>query len=255
MSAIVSRLCRYPVKGLSTESLGSVTLEPDQGIAGDRRYALALSSTTFDPANPQWMPKTNFLMLMRHERLAALETRFDEGTGVLTVLRDGKAVTRGDLRTPVGRGMVEEFFAAYMGSQVAGKPKVVAATGDHMFSDHSNRVVSIINLATVRDLERVVRSDVDPLRFRANVYVDEAPAWSEFDWVDRDITIGDARLHVTARIDRCAATNVRPGAGTRDMNLPRTLQQVFGHVDCGVYARVESGGTVSVGDRLVAEDI
>ena len=37
----------------------------------------------------------------------------------------------------------------------------------------------LINLATVRDVERIVGAPVDPLRFRANLYFEGAEAWAE----------------------------------------------------------------------------
>ncbi len=57
---------------------------------------------------------------------------------------------------------------------------------------------------------------------------------------------------MTAHIDRCAATNVDPASGARDMNIPKALQRGFGHVDLGLYARVTVGGPVSVGDEIRA---
>jgi hypothetical protein len=250
MTITVAGIDRYPIKGLSAEPLEAADLIVGEGLPGDRRFALALESTRFDADAPQWLPKTSFLMLMRNERLAALETRYDAGEGILTVRREGKPVARGKITTPVGRAMIEEFFDAYMQGEIAGKPRVVAAPAGHMFSDHRNKVLSIINLATVRDVERVVGQPVDPLRFRANLYLEGAEPWAEFDWVDRDIAAGEARLRVTARIDRCAATTVRPGVGVRDINVPKALQRGFGHIDCGVYARVTADGRVAVSDRV-----
>ena len=76
-----------------------------------------------------------------------------------------------------------------------------------------------------------------------------APAWSEFDLLGREIAIGPtARAKVVKRIERCAATNVEPGTGIRDMTIPKTLLQAFGHTDCGVYAEVVTGGEITVGD-------
>ena len=250
MSITVTSINRYPIKGLSAEPLEAADLTVGEGVVGDRRVALALSSTRFDADKPQWLPKTSFLMLMRNARLAALETRYDAGEGILTVRREGKQVAKGKITTPVGRAMIEEFFDAYMRGEVAGRPRLVAAPGGHMFSDHQNKVLSIINLATVRDLERVVGEPVDPLRFRANLYLEGAAPWAEFDWVDGDIAVGEARLRVTARIDRCAATTVRPGAGIRDINIPKALQRGFGHIDCGVYGRVTADGRIAVGDPV-----
>ena len=94
----------------------------------------------------------------------------------------------------------------------------------HSFSDVARKVVSIINLASVAALETAVGAPVHPLRFRANVYVAGWPAWHEFDLVGRDIAIGAAaRLKVVKRIVRCAATNVDPDTGMRDLAIPATL--------------------------------
>jgi uncharacterized protein len=49
---------------------------------------------------------------------------------------------------------------------------------------------------------------------------------------------------------RCAATNVEPGAGIRDMNIPQTLMQHLGHADCGVYAEITAPGDIAPGDAV-----
>jgi uncharacterized protein YcbX len=90
------------------------------------------------------------------------------------------------------------------------------------------------------------------LRFRGNIYVTGWPAWHEFDLLGKEITIGKARLKVVRRIQRCAATNVEPDTGIRDLNLPRTLVENFGHPDCGIYAEVIESGEIAVGDTLAA---
>lgn len=64
------------------------------------------------------------------------------------------------------------------------------------------------------------------------------------------LAVGDVRLKVVKRIVRCAATNVEPGTGIRDLEIPRTLAGVFGHMDCGVYAEVTTGGVLTEGDAI-----
>jgi uncharacterized protein len=250
MSITIAAIYRYPVKGLSPEPLERVALSAGEGLPQDRRFAIAHGSTRFDPAAPEWMPKTNFLMLMRNERLARLRTQFDDDAGVLTIQRDGKTVASGNLQEIGGRTVIEQFFAAYMGSEARGAPKIVEAPG-HMFSDVARKVVSIIGLESVRDIERVVRAPVDPRRFRANIYIEGGRPWEEFDWIGREIRLGNARLKVVKRIQRCAATNVDPDSGQRDLNIPLSLQQGFQHVDTGIYAEVLDGGTVAVGDTVI----
>ena len=241
---------RYPVKGLGPDRLESAELVPGGTIVGDRLYALENGPSGFDPAQPAYLPKSRFLMLMRNERLAALRTAFDQATHTLAITADGREAARGDLRAPEGRAAIEAFFTAFCAHELRGPPKMLHAPG-HSFSDVARKVVSIINLASVASLETVIGAPVHPLRFRANLYVQGWPAWSELGLVGREIAIGkSARLKVVKRIVRCAATNVDPDTGVRDLAIPDTLLQNLGHTDCGVYAEVIAGGLVACGDRI-----
>jgi hypothetical protein len=249
--ATLTSIYRYPVKGLSPQPYQRVTLRTGQTLPNDRRYAVENGPSGFDPATPAWLAKTHFLMLMRNERLARLRTSFDDDTHVLTVCRDGAEVARGDLETAEGRAAIERYLAGYCASDLKGPPKVLTAP-PHSFSDVAKKVVSIINLASVRAIEQAIGRPVDPLRFRANLYVEGWPAWSEFDLLDRPIAIGKARAKVVKRIVRCAATNVDPLTAARDMEIPQTLQRSFGHGDCGIYAEVTEDGEIAIGDAIGA---
>jgi uncharacterized protein YcbX len=248
--AIIKDLYHYPVKGLSPQALPRTSLSVGQTVPADRLYAVENGPIGFDPAAPAYFPKQRFLMLMRNERLAALKTDYDEASHTLTIQFEGKEAARGDLRTPEGRAAIERFLATYCADELRGPPKVLFGEG-HSFSDVARKVVSIINLASVAALGTVIGSAVDPLRFRANVYVSGWPAWHEFDLLDREITAGGARLKVVKRIVRCAATNVDPQTGIRDLTIPQTLMQNFDHMDCGVYAEVIGAGEIAVGDEII----
>lgn len=251
MAATIRAIYRYPVKGLSPDPLTRVALRLGQTLPADRLYAVENGPTGFDPAKPAYFPKQRFLMLMRNERLAALRTDYDEPTHTLTIHDEGRVAARGDLRTPEGRAGIERFMARYCADELRGPPKVLHGNG-HSFSDVAKKVVSIINLASVAAIENAIGAPVDPVRFRANVYVDGWPAWHEFDLLGREITAGSARLKVVKRIVRCAATEVDPATGIRDLQIPATLQRAFHHGDCGIYAEVIDGGEIALGDRVQA---
>ena len=253
MSITVQDICRYPIKGLNAEHLDRVTLAAGEGLPHDRRFAIAHGSTKFDASAPTWLPKSNFLMLMRDEKLAQLNAHFEPDSGMLSIERGGKQVVRAKITEPMGKTLIGQFIASFMAGATRGTPRLVEAPG-HMFSDVRHKCVSIINIASVKDLERVVRDTVDPLRFRANIYVDGAAAWSEFEWIGKEITLGTARLKVSAPIDRCAATNVNPETAQRDRNIPLSLQRGFGHTDMGIYADVIDDGVVATGDALMLGD-
>lgn len=246
----VVALYRYPVKGLSAEPLTKVTLAQGETFPLDRAWAIENGPGGFDPESPKYLPKIHFLMLMRDEKLATLRTKLGEETETLTILRDGKQVARGNLDTTIGRQLIEQFMAAYMKDSLRGAPKIVASRG-HSFSDMKAKCVHIVNLASVRDLERIVGRPLNPLRFRPNIVLDGVPAWQELDWLDRKLSIGGVELSVFHRTRRCDATNVDPETGTRDLSIPAALQRALGHADFGVYGKVTTGGEITVGDNAV----
>ena len=234
---------RYPVKGLSPESLQQVELKKNATLPFDRAYAIENGKGRFDPANPKYLPKVNFLMLMRHERMANLKTSFDDGSKILTIELEGRQVTAGALDTSEGRRSIEHFITDYMADELNGLPQIVHASG-HSFSDVADKCLHIINLNSVRELERLLGQTIDPLRFRANLIIDGPDSFSELDWMGKTLTSDDIKLKVFKRTQRCPATNVDPDSGARDMTIPDLLFEQLGHRDFGLYARVETGGVL-----------
>jgi uncharacterized protein YcbX len=245
----IETILRYPVKGLSPERLGSIRLAPGDPVPGDRRFAIENGPSAFDPSAPKHLAKMHFLMLMRNERLATLNARFDDATSILTI-ETGEKTVHGDLSTSEGRASIEAFFAYFMPDELRGTPRILECPG-FSFSDVPRRVVSIINLRTVAALEQRIGRPVDPLRFRANLHVTGLPPWGEFDLVGKDLALdGGPRLRAVKRIVRCAAVNVDPTTGFRDMQIPRMLEESYGHADFGIYAEVVEGGELASGAAL-----
>lgn len=250
-TARVTALYRYPMKGLSPQQLQRVAVKAGETLPFDRAWAIENGPGRFDPEHPKHLPKVVFVMLMRDEKLATLQSEFDEATHTLTLKRAGKQVARGALDSKIGRQMIEQFIAAYMADSLRGAPKIQVAPG-HSFSDVAAKVVHIVNLASLRELERWTGRAVDPVRFRPNVVIDGLPAWSELKLVGTRMRIGDIDLDVVKRTERCAATNVDPATGLRDMAIPAELQRRLGHADFGVYARIASDGELAEGDVVDA---
>jgi uncharacterized protein YcbX len=146
----IASLYRYPVKGLSPERLNRATLKAGDYFPGDRLFAVENGPSGFDPAAPAHQPKIKYLMLMKHESLARLKTRYEDATGELVIQEGGREVARGDLSTPAGRVAVEAFFRRYLPGELRGPPKVLAAPQAHRFTDSPSGYVSLINLASAR---------------------------------------------------------------------------------------------------------
>lgn len=250
MPASVAEICRYPVKGLNPESLARVTLSPGESLPADRRFAIAHGATDFDPAEPEAVSHAGLFHLSREERLAQLRVHFDTESGVLTIERGGRQVARGKATDPMGRTLIGQFLAGFFGDRARGAPKLLDAGARTLSDTPRERYVSLLNLNSLRDLERVARSPVDPRRFRANFLVEGLPAWVEEHWVGKEIVLGGARLRVAEPVERCAATNVNPDTAERDMNIPLLLRRAFGHIHMGVYAEVIKRGEVATGDPV-----
>ncbi|MES2098812.1 MAG: aminotransferase class I/II-fold pyridoxal phosphate-dependent enzyme [Pseudomonadota bacterium] len=245
---LIRGIYRYPVKGLSPQALRGIELEAGKPFPFDRIFALARPGVPIDVAEPAWAKKGLFVMLMLDEALAQVRTRLDVSTLQFEILRHGEKVLSADLQTASGRAAVESFFKTLV-PRLEAPPRLVQASSGH-FMDKPDNVVSLINLATVRSLEAKWGRPVDPLRFRANFYIDGLRPWEEFDWIGSDILLGDALLRVDRRNGRCGATNVNPTSGQRDMDIPSALRQDFGHKDLGIYLIVRKAGKVVVGDPV-----
>ena len=244
----VVRLYRHPVKGLSPEPLKSASLVEGGHFPCDRLFALENGPSGFDPAAPAHLPKIKFLMLMRNGALAALATRYDDAMKTLTIERQGEPVAQGRLDRPDGRAAIEAYLTTFLGEEIRGPVRLLAAPDGHRFMDSKSGFVSLINLSSVEAIAEAAGKSVDPLRFRANIHLADMEPWAETEFVGKTLTLGDAKLEVVKMIDRCAATGVDPDTGARDMDIVDTLRKNFGHIDCGVYAKVLESGEVKVGD-------
>lgn len=251
----IETLYRYPVKGLSPERLARAALSAGGYFPGDRLFAIENGSSGFDAAEPVHQPKIKYLMLMRNESLARLKTRYDDASGDLVIHEGGQEVLRAATAHDEGRAAITRFFTGFMPEELRGEPKLLTAPPTYRFTDSRSGFVSIINLASVADLEARLGQPVDPLRFRGNLMVSGLAPWAENDLVDRELTgPGGLRLQVIKRIERCAATNVDPETGARDMQIPKALMKNYGHVDCGIYCRVLADGALGEGDGLAVAE-
>jgi GntR family transcriptional regulator/MocR family aminotransferase len=247
---VLKNIYRYPIKGLSAQPLTRIVLEAKKPFPHDRVFALVRPGAPFDTGDPRWGKKGLFVMLMLEEALARVRTTLDVETLQLTITQDNHQLIVADLNDDTARARVEEIFWQLVPA-FRSAPTLVRARDGH-FMDKPDNVMSLINLATVRSLEEQWGYKIDPLRFRANFYIDDARPWEEFEWVGSDIQIGDGLFRVDRRNGRCGATNVNPETGRRDLDLPGSLRAAFGHKELGIYLVAREGGRVAVGDSVFA---
>jgi uncharacterized protein YcbX len=251
MEGYVQSIWRHPVKGFTPESLTTVELSADACFPCDRLYAVEDGPSGFDPATPVHISKQKFTVLAKIAAVARVRTRYDDATGELEAHFDGQEPLRACLTQESGREAFAAWLTEVLGEDVGGRLKVLPAPKDYRFMDAPEGFVSIVNLASVRDLSEKIGRRVDPRRFRANLYVENWPAWIENSTSGGSITLGGAEATVIKPIVRCVATHVDPDSGEKDIDVVRSLFETYGHRYCGIYVKIVRGGRVSLGDGVV----
>ncbi|MEC8137765.1 MAG: hypothetical protein VX107_16570 [Pseudomonadota bacterium] len=126
------------------------------------------------------MPKNHCLNLSRDEKIAQLSVSFEPARTQLTLSRGGRQVASGNTEMPVGRLMLNQFFAGFTPAGGRGNPKLVEA-GYSTFADVPKPYVSNLSTASLNEIERVVRRPIQIQRFSGNLVVDDAERWEERD--------------------------------------------------------------------------
>ncbi|RUR01692.1 MOSC domain-containing protein [Labedella endophytica] len=270
----IASIVRYPVKGLpGVVAGGAVALEPGRGLRWDRSHAIENGRVRIE-APAAWNSREGYFHVARHEEIVRFGVVLDDAEGDAPTLTltapDGRSAS-GALGEAVGDGAPGEatdktsdhatdedgaigaLLRDTLPAGAFGSPRLIRSGATGLW-DWPEAHLSFINLATVRALEEAAGAPVDPRRFRGNMLLGDLPAWGELGLLGRRFRIGGAVLEFFQPTDRCRATTIDPVAGVSDLNVPGLLASRFGHMYCGVYARVVSAGAVRAGDRLEALD-
>jgi uncharacterized protein YcbX len=248
MTGRLASIYRHPVKGFTPEPLDSAELSAGKVFPCDRLYAVENGPCGYDPADPVFIPKQKFAVLAALPDVARARTAYDPATSVLRAQSPGQPDFAAPLDQQAGREAFAAWLAALLDDETLKPLRVLRAAEARPFMDHPLGHVSVLNLASVRELEARIGQPVDPRRFRANLWVEDWPAWAELGWVGRQVRLGPVRAEVFKPIVRCAATFVNPDTARRDIDMTKALFDHYGHMHFGIYVHVTAGGPVRIGD-------
>jgi len=251
MTIELKAIKRYPVKGLSGIEMPAADITAHQMLKDDRRFIIATQSSVGQGGVHEWARKSNFLQLVNTPKLAELGIEYDDATTTLSILRNGRAICKGNLEDKMGRTVVEDFLKAFLKNDAAGTPKIYSVP-DVSFGDMKEPYISVINLASVRDFgDRIVQKEIDPMRFRGNLLIDGLEPWAELKWEEGQIVqINGVDFRVIHPITRCKATSVNPGTAESDINVPLMLRKGLNHLYMGVYVEPVNSGQIRPGDEI-----
>ena len=244
MSLQIAGIWRHPIKSHGREQLEKVILTAGHAMPYDRLWAVVHDQSDADGS--VWVPCLNFSRVTKAPELAAMTCRLDEQSGTITLSHP----TRDDLT--VNPDTEGEALVAWAGGLVpqgrASSARVIrGATG--AFTDSDFQSVTLANFASHRAVEQKLDRELSIHRWRANIWFDGGAPWEEFDWIGREVALGEAVLRVVERTDRCLATHSNPDTGRRDLDILGTLDH-WGHRDFSVRAEVIRGGRVALGDEV-----
>ncbi|WP_345763411.1 MOSC domain-containing protein [Diaminobutyricibacter sp. McL0608] len=259
--AHLSSIVRYPVKGLPGVPCEFAQLNIGLGLRYDRALGIT-NGTSGSRFADGWNPREAYFHVAKNAELVVFETELQGADtaepAVLTVrppttLRKNPAPRiRIRLDDPVALGRdvdaANDVLQRILPPGPMGPAELtISKVG---LWDWPGAHLSIINIATLDELARASGRVVDRRRFRANLYVNDLAPWAEFDLVGRRIRVGGVEMEVFQPTDRCRATTIDPVTGLSDLNVPALLAGQFGHMYCGVYARVVSPGRIEVGQSI-----
>ncbi len=253
----------YPVKGLRGQSVLEADVEP-WGLAGDRRWVIVGAAGRFVTqrtlpvlATIRASASSDGLVLSgRDGSSVVLPTPEPTAERVEVAVWSDRApalVAGGKANAWLSKILGGDYRLAYMDSPSTARrvdPDFGAAADRVSFAD--SFPLLLINKASLDDLNARLAHPVDLTRFRANVVVDDAPAWAEDHW--QDVTLGGVRFRAAKACSRCAVITIDQERGTKasDHEPLRTLakfrRNTQGETIFGQYIIPDDRGHIEVGD-------
>ena len=240
----VSSIWRHPIKALGRESLTSVALKTGECLPWDRVWALA--HETSKAKTGEWARCGNFNRAAGVPALMAITAELNEATQVITLHHPD----RPDFTFhPDDAPKALVAWSAPLVPSGRAQPSHIMRLDKHGYPDSAYPSVSLANTASHNQVEQHLGRDLSIHRWRSNIWFDGATPWAEFDWIGKDLAIGNAILRVKEPATRCLSTAANPETGQRDADTLGALEH-FGHQEFSVLAEVIQDGTIALGDSV-----
>jgi uncharacterized protein YcbX len=245
----VAALWRHPIKSHGREAISDVVLETGRTMPWDRHWAVTHEQSKLSLDDPAWVMCRNFMTATRTPGLAGIWAELDCDHARLHLRHAdlGELDFCPDKAEDVARFL--EWVAPLCPTDKSHPTGIVAAPNRGM-TDTDYPSVSIMSHASHAAVANKLGHSLARERWRGNIWIDGVAAWDEFNWIGKDIQIGDAMLRVQEPIERCMLTAANPTTGTRDTDVLGALRSGWGHQNFGIYATVINGGKVQLNDKI-----
>jgi uncharacterized protein len=265
----IASIWRYPVKSMIGEEISSSFIT-QRGLLGDRAYALIDQSSgkVVSAKNPRKWPS---MLGFSAAYIAPLSPQHEGVPPVEITMPDGRSMRSSDKSLDSQLSSVLGYSVSLQ-SRPPSSPKLEEYWPDLDNLAHRETVTeeampsgtffdgAVVHLLTTPTLKQLSsaypQGAFEARRFRPNLIVapeGEDEGFLENLWVGCTVAIGEQiRLKITCLTSRCVMTTLAQGGLARDLGILRAAAQANG-ANVGVYAAVESGGVVNVGDQVKVE--
>jgi ferredoxin-NADP reductase/uncharacterized protein YcbX len=237
----------YPVKGWPGLVMQQAQIKVGQGLPFDR--FLAVSNGSREVPAQGWIACQAFVRMTKNPELPLFKVEFNAANEELILQARGE-----DFRIHYGDAQsleaAAQTLARWFPADAPYQAQLHRRCGNLGWWDHPDAEISLINEASVTNLQAHTSVELSSQRFRGNLMLKGLTAWEELEWLGRIVQVGDAQLRILRPIDRCKATSLNPGTAQADVNLPALLARHVGHVYCGVYAKVIRAGRIQLDDPV-----
>jgi len=242
--ARLAEIWRHPIKAHGRERVEHATLAAGETLPWDRRWAVAHEASK---ANGEtWVPCANFSRAAKAPGLMAITAASNPSANTVTLVHPDRPDLTFDPDSDVDSFL--DWVRPLMPADRASSSRIVRSPGRGM-TDSDFPSVSINAFASHGAVEGRIGRALSHARWRGNLWIDGTAPWEEFDWIGRQLQIGEVVLDIRQPITRCLATAANPETGQRDADILSELDG-FGHRDFGVLGAVITGGTIRPGDTV-----
>lgn len=241
--ATVAAMYRHPIKAIGREEVDEVDLIAGQTLPGDRLWAVAHEAAKL--ADGEWNRCINFIRGASSPKLMAVTLK-TEGAQLRLSHPDRPDI----LITPAIDGeKLVDWVTPLVEAGRAAPTHLVPAPSERGLTDTPDPSISLASMASHEAVAARAALPFAVHRWRCNIFLDGLTAWEEFDWVGRNIRLGEAEARVEKRLDRCMATTANTETGERDVPTLDILKD-YGHQDFSVALIVTKNGRLRTGDRV-----
>ena len=246
----IKNLYFSPVKSLSFNNVDTLEIIKNIGIKNDRIFAFSNNLNFKDieliKNNPLKREIYKFLSLKKYPELN--EYNFLLENNFLILEFENKII----LKTDINNQHEVKILCSKLEDMLPNINNInlLKDSMNPFFDTMPNKSISLINLNSIKDFEKLSNHQVEHERFRGNIYVEDLDKWEERKLVGKVLSINDIKFKVIKEIPRCSATNIKPKTSDINLNIPFNLKKIYNHINLGIYLDPLNDGKINKGDLI-----